>query len=145
STLFITTKIENNFRNKKNFALMQIHDLTTRRLRFRKLELKDAKAWEEFLSDPQAVKFFLPIEDVKKYAVEWMEKQSNRYEKDGFGLFALIEKNSGEFIGQCGLMIQEVDGIRELEIGYHLIPRFWKQGYASEAAIACRDFAFTNH
>lgn len=124
---------------------MLLHNLTTERLRFRNLELADAITWEEFLSNSEAVKFFPPVTGIKQGAVEWLEKSLKRYATDGFGLYALIEKNTNTFVGQCGLMIQEVDGIRELEIGYHLLPRFWKQGYASEAAIGCRDFAFKNH
>lgn len=124
---------------------MLLHDHTTQRLRFRNVELADAGAWEEFISDQNAMKFLAPVTDVKQAAIDWMEKSLARYSKDGFGLYALIEKKSGEFIGLCGLMIQEVDGIRELEIGYHLLPRFWKQGYAGEAAIASRNFVFENH
>jgi RimJ/RimL family protein N-acetyltransferase len=45
----------------------------------------------------------------------------------------------------CGLLVQEVDGINELEIGYSLHPAFWRKGYATEAAQKCRDFAFENN
>ena len=56
----------------------------------------------------------------------------------------LIDKATNEFIGQCGLLVQEVDGAEELEIGYSILPRHWNKGYATEAAIKCRDFAFSN-
>jgi [ribosomal protein S5]-alanine N-acetyltransferase len=124
---------------------MLLHNLTTERLRFRNLELADAIIWEEFLGNSEAVKFFPPVTDIKQGAVAWVEKTFNRYATDGFGLYALLEKNTNTFVGQCGLMMQEVDGIPELEIGYHLLPRFWKLGYAAEAAIASRNFAFENH
>jgi len=119
--------------------------ISAQRLRFRKLLLDDAAVWEEFLTDPEAVKLFPPFGEVKGYAIQWIEKQVIRYERDGSGLFALIEKNSNQFVGQCGLMIQEVSGVNEVEIGYHLLPRFWKNGFASEAAIACKNFAFENN
>ncbi len=48
----------------------------------------------------------------------WLDKQLIRYEKDGFGLYAVILKETGEMIGQCGLTIQEVPGKQVLEIGY---------------------------
>ncbi len=115
------------------------------RLMFRHLQPGDAVIWEAFLSNLEAVKFFPPGLNVTGSAVEWIERQLKRYKADGFGLNALIEKVSGDFVGQCGLLRQEVDGIQELEIGYHLLPRFWKKGFAAEAANACRIFAFENN
>lgn len=41
-----------------------------------------------------------------------------------------------------GLLTQEVEGRQELEIGYHLLPSAWGAGYATEAAIACKEFAY---
>jgi ribosomal-protein-alanine N-acetyltransferase len=47
-------------------------------------------------------------------------------------------------LGHCGLLVQTVDDVTELEIGYSLLPEFWHRGYAAEAASKCRDFAFGN-
>ena len=58
---------------------------------------------------------------------------------------ALIEKESGKLIGHCGLLIQNVDKITELEIGYSLLPEFWNKGFATESAKKCRDYAFKNN
>ena len=55
---------------------------------------------------------------------------------------ALIEKSTGKFVRHCGLLVQRVDNIGELEIGYSLLPAFWNKGFASEAAVKCRDVAF---
>ncbi len=115
------------------------------RLRFRFLTRDDAPAWEEFLSYDEAVKLFPPFDDVKQFSIDWMERALNRYNNEGLGLYALIEKSSGAFVGQCGFLKQEVDGVLETEIGYHLIPRVWKSGFATEAAMACRDYAFRNN
>jgi RimJ/RimL family protein N-acetyltransferase len=57
----------------------------------------------------------------------------------------LIDKHSNEFIGQCGLLIQTVDGVEELEIGYSIMPNHRKKGYALEAAKKCSVFAFENN
>jgi ribosomal-protein-alanine N-acetyltransferase len=57
----------------------------------------------------------------------------------------VIEKSSGKLIGHCGLLVQTVDNLNELEIGYSLLPEFWGNGYASEAALRCRDYAFQNN
>lgn len=57
---------------------------------------------------------------------------------------ALIDKTSNTLIGQCGLLAQTVDDIEELEIGYSILPKYWKKGYASEAAKKCKKYAFEN-
>ena len=117
----------------------------SQRLIFRHLQPADAVIWEAFVSNPEAVKFFPPRLNVTQSAIAWIERQLKRYKTDGFGLYALIERASGAFVGQCGLLRQEVDGVQELEIGYHLLPKFWKKGFAAEAANACRIFAFENN
>ncbi len=47
-------------------------------------------------------------------------------------------------IGHCGLLIQTVDQVQELEVGYSLLPEFWNNGYATEAAKKCLEYAFAN-
>jgi ribosomal-protein-alanine N-acetyltransferase len=61
------------------------------------------------------------------------------------GMNALISKASGELIGICGLLVQTVDDIQELEIGYSVLPKFWLKGYAFEAAQKCKEHAFENN
>ena len=73
---------------------------------------------------------------------EWLNKQFYRYKQFGFGLWAVIDKETQCFVGQAGLTIQCVEGKEELEIGYLLKKKYWHRGYATEAAIACRDYAF---
>lgn len=55
------------------------------------------------------------------------------------------EKGSDTLIGYCGLLVQTVDGLPELEIGYSLLPAHWGRGYATEAALTCKAFASTHH
>jgi RimJ/RimL family protein N-acetyltransferase len=69
--------------------------------------------------------------------IEWNQ---NSY-KNGFGLWVASFKKSGEFTGQCGLVLQEVEGEREVEIGYLFLRKSWGHGLATEAARACDSYA----
>ena len=75
-------------------------------------------------------------------AQHWVERNLERYRSDGYGLFAVVLKSTGEVIGDCGLVRQEVEGESMLEAGYHLRRDHWGQGYATEAARACMEYAF---
>lgn len=116
----------------------------TERLLCRPLNLDDMLAWGEFLADERSTEHF-PAE-VKGSnplrALHWVEKQIRRYRDQQGGLMALIEKESGQFVGQAGLIIQIVDGVDELEVGYSLLSRFSGKGYATEAAIAFKNLGF---
>lgn len=74
-----------------------------------------------------------------------MDRIFNRYANNLGGLNVLIDKNTNEFIGQCGLLIQTIDGIEEMEVGYSIMPEHRKKGYALEAAKKCKNFAFENN
>ena len=73
---------------------------------------------------------------------EGIEKQFQRYAQYGFGVWAVILKENGELIGQCGLSMQPCEDRELLEIGYIFQKKYWHQGYATEAAAACREYAF---
>jgi len=73
---------------------------------------------------------------------DWLDRQILRYSELGYGLWAVILKETNEMIGQCGLSMQDCDGRQVLEVGYLLQKAFWHKGYATEAAIACKEYAF---
>lgn len=75
-------------------------------------------------------------------AQEWLTKQLNRYKNDGFGLWAVIDKESGNFLGQCGITWQDIGGETVPETGYLFKRKHWHNGYATEAAIGCKNYAF---
>jgi len=120
--------------------------LQTERLTFRKILESDFNDWLEFFKDPTtSIHWKEEKESPEKECIKWYEKQFARYKNKRGGMNALIEKQSGKLVGHCGLLVQTVDGIQELEIGYSLLSKFWGKGYASEAAQLCRDVAFENN
>jgi RimJ/RimL family protein N-acetyltransferase len=72
----------------------------------------------------------------------WYDKQIERYNKNGYGLWAVIHKKTKYFLGQCGLTIQEINGKKYLEIGYLFKKEHWHNGYATESALGCKKYAF---
>lgn len=72
----------------------------------------------------------------------WLGRQKARYANYGFGLWAVILKETGEMIGQCGITMQDWNGREVMEVGYLFNRNFWHHGYAAEAARGCRDYAF---
>jgi RimJ/RimL family protein N-acetyltransferase len=73
-------------------------------------------------------------------AVRWIEWQERNHAEHDFGLWVL-ETLDGEFVGDCGLTVQDVEGTPHVEVGYHLLPDQRGHGYATEAARAARDCA----
>ena len=107
----------------------------------------DVLIWTDFYKDKEAVEL-LPIfglASIEDHAKNWIDRQLSRYNKSGFGLQALLNKQTNEFIGQCGIIKQEVDGQFEIEVGYHIFKKYWGQGYAPEAAQLFINYAFQNN
>lgn len=115
--------------------------LSTPRLLLRELTPADAPALFEILGDPDTMRFY-PRPYNRDEVGEWIERQIIRYPTSS-GLLALVLKDSGTLIGDCGLVWQEVEGVVEPEIGYHVHRDHQGHGYATEAARAVRDYAFT--
>ncbi|MBK7337141.1 MAG: GNAT family N-acetyltransferase [Saprospirales bacterium] len=118
--------------------------LETERLFTRFLVPEDVKAWSDFFADPEALEFFPFVEPAPNEvrAKNWIEKQLTRYREHRYGLQALIDKKTGEMVGQCGLLAQDIDGKIEVEVGYSLLKKFWGKGYAREAAIRFKEYGF---
>jgi ribosomal-protein-alanine N-acetyltransferase len=62
------------------------------------------------------------------------------YEIYGHSFFATIQKSDQRFIGHCGLLNQEVEGVPEVELGYVLAPQYWQRGLALEGTQALKDY-----
>jgi ribosomal-protein-alanine N-acetyltransferase len=115
----------------------------TARLKYRLVQHSDYDAWLPLFEEDIAHFVGLGHLNTPQQKCDiWFERAFMRYENDLGGLNALTDKNTGELIGQSGLLVQEVDGVTHLEVGYSLLPKFWQKGYAIEAASKCRDCAF---
>ncbi len=126
--------------------------LQTARLLLREFTSQDADALALVLSDPETMRHY-PAPYDRAGVERWIERNRQRYQDDGVGLWAMeltapqdteVQNDVQKIIGDCGIILQEVEGDRLYEIGYHLRHDFWGQGLATEAAIACRDWAFAH-
>ncbi|WP_394747628.1 GNAT family N-acetyltransferase [Spongiimicrobium salis] len=115
----------------------------TARMLFREVRTTDYEDWLPFFQNPLSHQYWVAnYESPEKECNKWYARQKQRYEEGLGGMNALIERDSGLLVGHCGLLVQEVDGQQALEIGYSLLPQFWNKGFATEAAMHCRDIAF---
>ena len=115
--------------------------LTTPRLLLREMTQDDYPALYAILTDPETMRYYpRPYDDAG--VQRWIDWTLENYRTHGFGLWAVTLRETGEFIGDCGITLQPIHGRWLPEIGYHINKRYWRQGYASEAAKACIDFAF---
>jgi [ribosomal protein S5]-alanine N-acetyltransferase len=115
--------------------------LETERLALRAMTMADVDDLMEIFGDPEAMRYY-PSTKSRAEAEGWVRWVRDSYAANGFGLWLATMKETGEFAGQCGLMLQDVDGVVEPEIGYLFLRRLWGRGLATEAASACRDHAF---
>jgi len=113
----------------------------TERLRFREFRDDDLDDVVAMFGDPQARRFY-PEMDTPEACRGWVEWSKRNYRDHGFGLWALEDPSSGEFLGDCGLTYQPVEGDRLLELGYHLLAEHRGKGLVTEAGRACLDYAF---
>jgi len=141
--------------------------LETPRLLLREFIPQDTDALAKVLSDSETMRYH-PAPFDRAQVEGWIARNIQRYRDDGVGLWAMLLKSnpcgadlrpgsnhaSGtrtgvsaphyELIGDCGIILQQLDGEPLYEIGYHLRRDFSGQGLATEAAIACRDWAFAH-
>ncbi|HXH35977.1 MAG TPA: GNAT family N-acetyltransferase [Plantibacter sp.] len=116
---------------------MPPHD--TERLRFRQMGQTDLDGMAALLGDPAVMQFY-PAPKPREQAAAWITWNKDNYATHGFGLW-IIETHAGDFVGDCGLTWQDVNGVRMLEVGYHVSVAQQGRGYATEAAAACVEFA----
>ena len=116
--------------------------LETRRLILREMSLADLDFVAAMLADPEVMRFY-PRCYSREESETWVQRSLNRYARHGHALWLALDKASGQPVGQVGLLIQNIQGVEEREVGYLIHRPFWRRGFATEAALACRDYAFT--
>ncbi len=115
--------------------------LETERLYLREINQADFNSLCEILQDEDTMYAYEgAFNDTE--VQECLDRQISRYQNWGFGLWAVILKETDKMIGQCGLTIQPWKEKEVLEIGYLFNRLYWHKGYATEAAKACKKYAF---
>jgi RimJ/RimL family protein N-acetyltransferase len=115
--------------------------LETERLIIRQFTLEDAEFISRLVNEPSFIQNIgdrgvRTLDDARAYILR-VAIQS--YEKNGFGLYLVLLKESGESIGMCGLIKREE--LEDVDIGYAFLPEFWSRGYAVESALAVKVYA----
>ena len=117
--------------------------IETQRLVLRNYTMDDFDALFEIMSDAETMQHYpAPFDEERTRG--WIQWNLDNYEKYGWGLWAVVLKETGEFIGDCGITLQNIDGEMLPEIGYHINKKYWRRGFAKEAARAVRDWVFKN-
>lgn len=115
--------------------------IETSRLYVRPYEEADLRDALAVLGDRETMSFYPQVYSEEQVAA--MIRQSiETHRRYGYGRFAVIDKLSGEFIGDCGITIQDIDGKEEHEVGYRIDKSRWGRGYALEAAAAVVKYGF---
>lgn len=110
------------------------------RLTFREMTPADLDDMAALLGDPEIMTYY-PRPKTRPEAGQWIDWNRRLYRTRGYGLWVI--RDEAGFAGDCGLTPQIVDGVTELEVGYHVRTAVQGRGYATEAAAACRDYART--
>ena len=114
--------------------------LETERLVLRPLAFSDVDALHRVLGDPVTMSFYphpFSVDETR----DWVKWNLDSYARNGHGLWGLELRETGELVGDCGLTIQDVDGEKFVEVGWHVRRDVWGLGFATEAGLVCRDYA----
>jgi ribosomal-protein-alanine N-acetyltransferase len=116
--------------------------LETTRLILREMSLDDLDFVSAMLAHPEDMRYWPKCYN-REEAADWINRQQQRYASHGVGYWLVLDKSSNQPVGQAGLLVQQVDGVEEIGLGYIMHRPFWRKGFASEAATACMEYAVT--
>jgi [ribosomal protein S5]-alanine N-acetyltransferase len=119
--------------------------IETARLRLRPFapDLSDVDAMFQVLGDAVSMRWY-PHPFDRDEARRWVERWLERYATGEVGLLAIEDRGTGRVLGDCGPSIQDVDGEPMVELGWHVLRSRQREGIATEAGEACRDWVFAN-
>jgi RimJ/RimL family protein N-acetyltransferase len=126
--------------------------LETERLLLRVPEPSDLDGYATILGDPEVVRFLGMRRQTRDESAAAIERMLRHWQRHGIGLFSVLRKSDERLLGRAGFLLwepqrwvhamrEDLDGPLETEIGWTLGSAFWNRGYATEAALACRDWA----
>lgn len=115
--------------------------LETSRLYLRRIQKNDDILISEILQDIDVMYAWEHAFSNDEVA-DWINENRMRYERDGYGYWAVIHKMSDRLIGVCGLLKEQADYENYVGLGYIFNKDYWGRGYALESASACVDYAF---
>ncbi|RCX17114.1 RimJ/RimL family protein N-acetyltransferase [Anaerobacterium chartisolvens] len=115
--------------------------IETERLYLRELQIADTKELMKVLSDPESMQYY-PAPFSKEKVEGWIQWNIENYKKYKHGLWGVILREGDVFIGDCGITMQNIDDEAVPEIGFHIIKEYCNKGFATEAALACKKYAF---
>lgn len=118
-------------------------EITTERLRLRELRAVDVQPLLGILGDAETMRWY-PRPFDRDGVVGWIARNVESYEINGFGLLGIEDRFTGEFLGDCGPSVQDVEGQPHVELGWHVAREHWGRGIAPEAGAACRDWCWVN-
>ena len=104
--------------------------------------MSDLDVLAEMVADEDQMRFY-PSPRTRDQTKEWIDRNITLYKKHGYGFWLMDSIEGRDFLGYCGIRPLTIQGVQELEMGWHTRKEFWGQGLATEAAAACRDLAFT--
>jgi [ribosomal protein S5]-alanine N-acetyltransferase len=115
--------------------------LETARLALREMSPDDLDFVADMLADPEVMRYY-PKCYSREESLTWIERQRRRYARHGHGLWLAVDKTTAQPIGQVGLLLQQIRGVMEKEVAYLIHRPFQRRGFATEAGLAVRDYAF---
>ena len=125
---------------------MNYYNQESERFILRKLTEDDIETWAAFFVGNPDVRFVgIELkEDIIAHSKFWIDKQLARYKNNDYGLLAAIDKSTGKLVGQGGIMTRDLNGKKEFEIGYSVLPEYWGKGFATELAKQLKKFGLQN-
>lgn len=116
-----------------------MHEIETNRLRLRLFTPQDLDDLYSLYSDPDVMRYVGKGVRTRQETEKGLFFMIEHY-KHGFGLWVVVHKAKGQFIGRCGLCY--LDNTPEIELGYTFVKAYWNRGLATEASLASLRYGF---